>query len=305
MRYSVEGGVALAGETAVAWRQLGVSKRKSIQARCQLVSLLPRWPSRRSTGPVTRTFRASTQAVLSKGLKHLLSKVKANGEIADGPNCHLHHHGVATIALCEAYARTRDSKLRSACQAAVDFIVSAQHQTTGGWRYRPGDEGSTASFGWQVMALKWANKGGLRVPPRVFAGAKHWLNLVQQMDGATYSYLPRGAVSPSMSAVGLLCRTYEGWDRKSAAFQKGVRYVSDGGPKNQLYADYFTTCVMQAYGGEEWQTWCDRLHDRLLASQDLAGDSAGSWALGDDHLKGAVGRLGITSFCLMSLEVGM
>ena len=36
-------------------------------------------------------------------------------------------HGIASIALCEAYGMTGDKRLREPAQRAIDFIVAAEH----------------------------------------------------------------------------------------------------------------------------------------------------------------------------------
>ena len=46
----------------------------------------------------------------------------------------MYSHGLATIALCEAYGLSKDLTLRSAAQMAVNYIVNAQNKTDGGWR---------------------------------------------------------------------------------------------------------------------------------------------------------------------------
>ena len=53
----------------------------------------------------------------------------------------MYAHGLATIALCEAYGATRNKVIGKAAQSAVDFIQSAQHPDTGGWRYNAGAGG--------------------------------------------------------------------------------------------------------------------------------------------------------------------
>ncbi len=76
----------------------------------------------------------------------------------------MYAHGLATIAMCEAYGMTQDPNLRPYAQKAVNYIVFAQHPTNGGWRYSPGQEGDTSVTGWQVMALEERPDGRPRGP---------------------------------------------------------------------------------------------------------------------------------------------
>ena len=71
----------------------------------------------------------------------------------------MYGHGLATIALSEAYGLTGDSQVGQAAQGAVNFILAAQNSKDGGWRYNPKDPGDTSVLGWQLTALKSARHG--------------------------------------------------------------------------------------------------------------------------------------------------
>ena len=81
-----------------------------------------------------------------------------------GDDASFYAHGQATIALCEAYALTRDPELLLPIQRALAFIAEAQHPETGGWKYRWHSAGDTSVFGWQIMALETVRMAGLDVP---------------------------------------------------------------------------------------------------------------------------------------------
>ena len=72
----------------------------------------------------------------------------------------MYAHAIATLALCEAYGQTRDSKLKEPAQRAVNFILAAQDPKGGGWRYSPRQPGDTTVTGWQLMSLKSAKTAG-------------------------------------------------------------------------------------------------------------------------------------------------
>ena len=122
----------------------------------------------------------------------------------------MYSHGLATIALCEAYGLTGDKQVGMAAQGAVNFILDAQNTADGGWRYNPKDPGDTSVVGWQLMALKSAHMAGLNVGGSVFSGTSKWLDAVAVHDGAEYAYQPGAGPSPTMTSVGLLCRQYLG-----------------------------------------------------------------------------------------------
>ena len=103
----------------------------------------------------------------------------------------MYAHGLATIALCEAYGMTHDEHVGIAARLAVAYIERAQNESTGGWRYQPGDAGDTSVFGWQIMALKSAQLAGLPVNSIVFDNAQRWLHSVAKGEHlGLYSYQP-------------------------------------------------------------------------------------------------------------------
>ena len=77
------------------------------------------------------TFLAAGQTHQSKGPYHdtiqravfwLLKQQTSDGDLAAGAEQPMYSHGLATIALCEAYGMTKDSKIGNPAQAAVAFI---------------------------------------------------------------------------------------------------------------------------------------------------------------------------------------
>jgi len=68
---------------------------------------------------------------VENGLKYLQLKQNREGEFH--PN--MYAQGLASIAMCEAYALTSDPALRGPAQRAVNYIVQAQSDM-GGWRWR-------------------------------------------------------------------------------------------------------------------------------------------------------------------------
>ena len=109
----------------------------------------------------------------------------------------MYAHGLATIAMCEAYGMTQDPNLRRPAQMAINYIVSAQHDA-GGWRYSPGQAGDTSVAGWQVMALKSAQMAGLDVPELTMKKAQNFVEAVcaKDADEGYPRYLPGRCLHP-------------------------------------------------------------------------------------------------------------
>ncbi len=228
------------------------------------------------------------------------------GELA-GNHGHaaFYSHGIATIALTEIVALSKDAKYRPAATEAVKFIVAAQDPKGGGWRYTPRSPGDTSVVGWQVMALKSAQNAKIKFPGITFSGAELFLDKVSAEDGSLYGYDSAERLGPATTAVGLLCRMYLGWDHKQEGLQKGIAFLDKTKPQpNNMYYNYYATQVMHHWGGEEWTRWNNVMRDRLTTTQHplSRGHSAGSWDPADPH-GGAGGRHYMTCLSVMTLEV--
>ena len=111
----------------------------------------------------TQKSRGPYKDHINRGLDWLIRHQQPDGNLAKGSNQMMYGHGLATIALSEAYGLTGDSQVGQAAQRAVNFILAAQNSKDGGWRYNPKDPGDTCVLGWQLTALKSAHMAGLKV----------------------------------------------------------------------------------------------------------------------------------------------
>jgi hypothetical protein len=229
---------------------------------------------------------------IERGLKYLILKQHTDGDFGGG----MYGHGLAAIAMCEAYGMTGDPLLKGPAQRALNFIVKAQG-TTGGWDYMPrGPEHDTSVGGWQLMALKSGQMAGLDVPNRTLVGCTKWLDDVATPDGSGYGYRAPGA-TPTMTAVGLLCRQYLGWGPRNPALAKGVQELKQTPPR-----------AMHNMGGEAWEFWNPKMRDWLISTQDRGQDTKhphqkGSWSPKGDVHGLAGGRIMLTSMSVLTLEV--
>ncbi len=261
------------------------------------------------------------QKVIDRGLNWLIKVQKPNGDLHDwteeGRQTSFYAHGQATIALCEAYAMTRDSALLEPAQKALGYIYESQHPVSGGWKYRPRSEGDLSVFGWQLMAIESARMAGLTVPQEVLDRASVFIDLVQEQDGARYKYSTEEGVhvTPAMTAEGLLCREYLGWPRNHPALLAGAAFLVEpqnlpqwNGGRRNVYFWYYATQTLHNLQGPEWEKWNSVLRDELTKSQVKSGKQGGSWhprqPSGDPQENAdKAGRLYITALCTMMMEV--
>lgn len=240
------------------------------------------------------------------GLKWLVAHQQAEGHLAAGDYRAMYGHGLAAITLCEAYAMTKDDDLRGPAQKAIDYIIKAQHEPSGGWRYTPNQPGDTSVLGWQVMALKSAEAGGLTVPATTLDGARRWLASVESNRpvGGQFGYQST-TPTPAMTAQGLLCLQLMGTRRDDPRMKAGADYLLKNLPQaNQdtSYYWYHATQVMFHMQGEHWLAWNKKLRDLLVNTQVAKGTLAGSWDPVDAREK-AGGRVCATALRLLMLEV--
>lgn len=165
------------------------------------------------------------RAVVDAGLKFLILSMDGNGKFNNG---NMYAHGIATMALCEAYGMTKDKHLLLVpAQRAVNFLQQAQG-ADGSWGYSAGSVGDTSIVGWQIQALRAAQLSkDLRVNDVVVKKAMTFLDRVGSGDRSLKSYYgynqPTGHGGTSLTAVGLLCRYYmDGWDPQNAALAQGT-----------------------------------------------------------------------------------
>ena len=233
------------------------------------------------------------RSVLSEQLGNILL-VQKNGD--------MYSHGIATLALCEAYAMSRDQNLAAPAQEAVNFIVHAQHEM-GGWRYAPGEPGDLSVTGWQITALKSGLHGKLEIPREVWYRASRFLDSVQEDRGAAYGYQTPSKKKKSMSVVGLFSRMMLGWPHDHPPLLKGVAQIAEQPPhQNHMYFNYYATQVLRHHGGSAWKRWNPRMRDYLVDLQATQGHETGSWYI-DENWSDRGGRLYTTTMAILTLEV--
>ncbi len=269
---------------------------------------------------------------VARGLQFLIDNQKTNGALyrpeneISNRNVALYSHGIAALAVSEAYGMTQDPELGEPAQRALNYIAATQHRQRGGWRYTPQVSSDTSVSGWMMMALKSGELAGLEVKATTYRGIDRWLELAQQSPDRPdrYRYNPfapdtntqrHGKIpTPTMTAVGMLMRMYSGWRRDNQAMQSAADYLlqyppalgSKRSPKRDGYYWYYATQVMFHMGGEHWEQWNQHLNPLLLRSQLKSGPKAGSWDPElpvRDRWSPHAGRLYVTTMNLLNLEV--
>ena len=230
--------------------------------------------------------------VVMKALDWLIKNQDQAGKIqGPGDNQVMYSHGIATIAVCEAFAMTREPRLGEAAKKAVGFIVKAQHGPTGGWRYNPNQAADTSVVGWQVMALKSAEMAGIEVPAATYQNVRRWLASVEgnKPQGGVFGYTNPGP-TPRDDRRGPACAWSSSRSRtpvraSTPASEYLMKYLPQKDQRHTSYYWYYATQVLYHLQGERWTTWNKPLKKLLVESQEQSGPANGTWAPKDQWEK--------------------
>jgi hypothetical protein len=251
---------------------------------------------------------------VERGLDYLARLQRPNGDLGGDAEffARMYCHSMATFAAGEAYALTKDESLHPLAARGASYSLAAQHAVDGGWRYLPNQPGDTSQLGWQLMALKSAQAGGVDVPAVTWTRMERFLrNVSRGHAGGLAAYQPVGAPTRSMTAEALYCRQLltgradGGLD--PAALDEAIDAMLKETPSpkqvNLYYWYYATLALHQAQhaspeSAAAWRRWNDALTETLVATQN----SDGSWPAGCVW-GGYGGRVYTTSLACMCLEV--
>jgi hypothetical protein len=260
---------------------------------------------------------------VSRGLDWLLSQQKPDGSLGErSAESWMYNHAIGTMALCEAFAMSRDYRLREPAQRAVDYIRAGQNPGLG-WKYEPQDgRNDTSVTGWMVLALKAAKAARLNVDQSLFEGAINWFDRATNTEGKTGYMRPgdngsvirgvndRFAKLPTMTGVAVLCRIFCGQSRRDPQITRGVDILMQNlpvwnKPNNDMvdmYYWYYATYAMFQFGGAKWDKWNQALHRAVIDTQRNGGCADGSWdPVGKWGMVG--GRVYATAINALTMEI--
>jgi len=241
------------------------------------------------------------------GLEFLLASQAESGSLAGNAEffAAMYCHGIATLALSEAYALSGDERLLPGLKRALQYTIEAQHHG-GGWRYQPYDAGDMSQFGWQLMSLKSAELGGIPVPNATRTRMVSFLRSCSSgRSRGLAAYRPTDRVSRTMTAEALVCRYFLEAENSPAAIDQAAEFLLEERPgegQANYYYWYYGTVAMFQRQGDDWTRWNAALQSELLHRQRWDGTAVGSWDP-DDQWGGYGGRVYSTSLATLSLEV--
>ncbi len=236
-------------------------------------------------------------------LKARQSKLGFFGELKDRHD--MTRQTMAAMAICEAYAVTRDSKLLEAATKAIKFVLS-QQQEDGGWKDGKRRGGSSAIVTtWAVLAMKAAKAARLDVPDESFRKVLAFfdtLDLELPESGEESERIEKLEEIAGVAIASIFC----GRNRKHAGMRKLVEVLSKNPPawdkgQGPVYW-YFGTYAMFQFGGKNWSKWHEALLKVLSKHQEQEGCAAGSWQPVGPREK-TLGRIGCTALNTLTAEI--
>jgi hypothetical protein len=249
------------------------------------------------------------KTTVDKGWKAMLAMQDRDGNFVKegGFNQQLYAQAQATIAICELYGMTKDSRYAAPAELALQYALKAQ-SPEGGWRYQPGIDSDTSVTGWFVMALQSARMAKMNVPDSALENVHKWLDSVSSQDGVRYRYNLSREADEVMTAEALLCRQYLGWKRSDPRMTAGADFVSVhpleyGAGSQNVYYWYYATQFFHHMEGTYWNKWNSVMRQAVPTQQIKSGAESGSWSPADDDWGPQGGRLYVTCLSIYMLEV--
>jgi hypothetical protein len=236
-----------------------------------------------------------------------VAREEPSGDLRQGET--MYSQSIATVALCEAYAMTRDKRVGDAAKRAVEFMCEGVKRAAA--RGNRQDDRSraddTSVLGWQVMAMESARRAGIDVPDTTFRSATSFLDKVSTRRApGKYAYAPGDSPSAAMTAEAMFVQQLMGHTRNEPRMQESAGFILQTPPRWKdgaaTYYWYYATLALFQHQGDAWKQWNTALVPELLANQRGDAGAAGSWDPQDQWSRMG-GRIYQTAVCTLSLEV--
>ena len=237
---------------------------------------------------------------VSKGIRYLLSCSRDSDGYLLGPSGgNMYCHGMAALALTQAFGMTGDEDVKKVLKKAIELIVKTQNHE-GGWRYDPSPTGADISVTiMQVMALRGAKDSGLHVPDKIIKNAIDYINKCYDKRSGGYRYQPYSSGPGYARTAAGVCVLQLGGEYDADEIKKAVEYLERIGDDNAhyWYGHYYAAHALNQVGGEVWEKYYERMKTHLLGRQKASGE----WY--DPRREASYGPVYQTSIAVLILSV--
>ena len=235
-------------------------------------------------GPHAENIRRALRRII-------LDQDAQTGHIAGGGHGTMYHHGLAMLALSEAYGVVNDRLLwqgsdapveerRSVGQAlelAVRCALTAQKKNPfGAWRYSPESrDADTTVSGTILMGLLGARNAGIEIPNEAVAKALSFFRLNTMRDG-NVSYQPASSHGDGICRASIATLVFAVAKRKDLAEYKAAAGFIKSRMDQEVRSHPFYTRYYQAQALfhsdiEAWKAWNQRTVETLQKMQKEDG----------------------------------
>ena len=234
--------------------------------------------------------------IMDNGLAFLINKGQSQRGFLGSPNNHagMYEHGLAVLALSEAWGQSKNPNLRNPLKRAVDIVLSSQNTMTveldgvqkqaGGWRYNPEPRDADLSMTvMQLVALNSASEAGIVVPQATIDKATNYVLACQDETSGGFAYMHNGGEPGfARTAAGVMSLIMCG-QRNHKATHRGLLYLKaypsqkfDKNFPRFHYSHYYAIQDMYQSGEYDFQAWYPRIAATILAKQSPDGSWSGA-----------------------------
>lgn len=238
-------------------------------------------------GEGSTTVQGKYAPNIRRAVDYLVGRSRQNGLIgASDDNRYTYGHGFSMLFLSQVLGEEEDvdrrERLVDVLTRAVQFTGQAQTKG-GGWGYvsaKDGggfDEGSTTIT--QVQGLRGCRNAGIPVPKEILDKAIDYIKKCTGPDGGVRYNLAGagGGGRPPITAAAIAC-LFNAGDYDDEFVPKILMYcrrnlsdVSGNSFGHWHYAHYYYAQVLYREGGKEWETYRDKLFERIVAEAGADG----------------------------------
>jgi len=247
----------------------------------------------------SRRFENPYAGTVRKALRFLMAQQQDDGHFGSRtPERHVYGHAIATFAMCQAYAHSRNPRYRKPAQNGLDWIARARNPYMA-WRYEPRDGGNDTSVtAWCVQATHAGKHAGLDIDPDAFEGTRQWFAKITDPETGRAGYRERGkgafrpeelagkfaaVATRAPSAAALAGRRFHGYPARDKLVKKQAAIVAALPPKWEtaridLAYWYWGTVGLRGLEGDAWKSWSEAMTGVLKKQRDDGSwDPAGVW----------------------------
>jgi len=238
-------------------------------------------------GPYAETIRRALRRII-------LDQNAQTGHITGGGHGSMYHHGLAMLALSEAYGVVNERLLwqgsevpvedrctvGQALELAVRCALTAQKQNPfGAWRYSPvSQDADTTVSGTVLMGLLGARNAGMEIPNEAVEKALDFFKLNTLQDG-NVSYQPASSHGNGICRASIATLVYAMGKRKDLPEYKAAasfikQRMDQDLTQHVFYTRYYMAQALFHSDIEAWKVWNQGLVEKLQKLQQADGSIA-------------------------------